>query len=203
MNKKIGLLGGSFNPVHYGHLILAQEAKEKFNLDQVYLIPNGNPPHKTPGNLLDGKLRLNMCQLAVQDSQGLGVLALEINNKSINYTVNTLEQLKQEQFENDELYFIVGADSILELKTWKNYKKIFKYTKFICAYRPNYDLIKLEEKIDDYSKKFNATIYLLNMSLVDISSTQIRQLINEGKSIQGLTPEPVINFIEENNLYKK
>jgi nicotinate-nucleotide adenylyltransferase len=190
--KRIGILGGTFNPVHFGHLAIAAAAKDQAKLDLVIFIPARVPPHKNPENLIDPKLRYMMTELAISDKKGYAISEIEIENETISYSVETLKQLK-EIYPQAELFFIIGSDTVPELKTWRLINEIFKLCCFIVAKRPDFT------EFDNSELPEGALI--LNGVYPDISSRKIRQLLKQGLNVDELVPEPVIRYIKQHRLY--
>ncbi|MFH1061334.1 MAG: nicotinate-nucleotide adenylyltransferase [Candidatus Omnitrophota bacterium] len=191
--KRIGILGGTFNPVHFGHLAIAAAAKEQAKLDLVIFIPARVPPHKNPQNLIDSKLRYEMTQLAISDNKEYTISNIEIKKETVSYSVETLKQIKK-IYPQAEIFFIIGSDSVPELKTWRLINEIFKLCCFIVAKRPDF------ERFDNSDLPNSAVI--LNGIYPNISSTRIRELLKQGLAVEDLVPEPVIKYIKENKLYK-
>jgi len=187
---KIGILGGTFNPVHIGHLILAEEVLEKLRLDRVIFIPANLPPHKDNVDIASPNLRLKMIKSAIKGNKNFAVSEIEIKRPGRSYTIDTLRTLK-EKYPKDELFFIIGSDLLKYLNEWKDLNEIMNMVKFIAATRPGYPL----ENIPSY-------IQTLKIRAVDISGFSVRQCIKEGKSFRYLVPEPVFNFIKKNKLYR-
>lgn len=188
---KIGILGGTFNPVHIGHLILAEEAREKLSLDKVIFIPANLPPHKDDVDIADPQARLRMLKLAVKGNKHFTVSDIEIKRSGRSYTIDTIKALK-DKYKNDELYFIIGSDLLKYLEGWKDLNEIFKIVKFIAATRPGYPL----ENIPAYIKT-------LGIRAVDISGFSVRECVKEGKSFRYLVPEAVFEYINKTKLYGK
>ena len=187
---KIGILGGTFNPVHIGHLILAEEAREKIGLDKVLFVPAHLPPHKDASCVASAKDRYEMVRLAIRGNKFFEVSDIEVKRKGPSYTIDTLKELKRD-FPGDELYFIIGSDLLTYLDDWKDLAEILKMIKFVVATRPNYPL----EKIPSY-------IRTVAIRAVDISAFEVRNCIKEGKSFRYLVPEPVFDYIAAKKLYK-
>lgn len=190
--KRIGILGGSFNPVHFGHLAIAVAAKEQVDLDLVLFIPARIPPHKNSQNLIDPKLRYEMTQLAIADNEDFNISNIEIAKETVSYSVETLNSIK-ETYPQGELFFIIGSDSVGELKTWRMIDEIFKLCRFIVARRPDF------ENFEEFALPSSAII--LDGLYPDISSTHIRDCLKQGLSVERLVPDLVIRFIKENKLY--
>lgn len=187
---KIGILGGTFNPTHIGHLILAEEAREKLGLDKIIFVPANLPPHKDNGDIARAGERLKMLKLAVKGNKYFGASEIEIKRQGRSYTIDTIREFKK-RFPSDELYFIIGSDLLKYLDAWKDLGEINKMVKFVAATRPGYPL----ESIPPY-------IQTLKIRAVDVSGFQVRQCIKEGRSFRYLVPEAVFNFINKNKLYR-
>jgi len=204
-NLKIGIMGGAFNPIHYGHMVTAQEALKQFALDKVIFIPTGKPPHKTSGILANAEDRYLMTVIATASNQDFIVSRIEIDRKGKSYTINTLRQLKEIFGDNATLYFITGADAILEILTWKNTGEIINLCKFIAATRPGYDITKIEDlrkKLFKNLKDSRDNIFLMEIPALAISSTDIRRRIKQNSTIDYLLPEGVCNYLLKHELYK-
>lgn len=199
---KLGVYGGSFDPVHYGHLLLAETCREACGLDEVWLVPNANPPHKRGATLTPVRQRLEMLELALGDAPGLRVSAIEAERDGLSYTVETLEQLHRERPER-ELYFLMGADSLQDLPTWREPERICQLATLLIVGRPGMsipDLSVLEQylapdRIDAVRRHY------VEMPLIALSSTDLRQRIRSGKSIRFRTPRAVEEYIRYHHLY--
>lgn len=187
---KIGILGGTFNPIHIGHLILAEETREKLKLDKVIFVPAYLPPHKDNSVIAQAVVRLAMVRLAIRANKYFLASDIEIKRSGRSYTIDTLVEFKKE-YPKDELYFIIGSDLLTYLDEWKELLEIIKMVKFIVATRPGYPL----EKIPSY-------ISTVAIRAVDISGFEIRRAIREDKSFRYLVPEVVFNYINRNKLYR-
>ncbi len=187
---RIGILGGTFNPVHIGHLILAEEVREKLFLDNVIFVPANIPPHKVSEDIIAPEDRFNMLKLAVRGSKYFSVTDLETKRSGYSYTIDTIRQLKKTYFK-DELYFITGSDLLTYLNDWKDLNEIIGMVKFVVATRPGYPL----EKIPAYIKT-------LAIRAVDISAFEIRQAIKHKRSFRYLVPEAVSQYIIKKRLYQ-
>ncbi|MBU0599640.1 nicotinate-nucleotide adenylyltransferase [bacterium] len=191
--KKIGILGGTFNPIHNGHLSLASQAKEKFSLDKVIFIPSALPPHKEEDSLLDSSNRYLMTILATSDNDDFIVSDIEIKRGGRSYTLDTLKEIKKIYGEETTIYFITGCDVISEINTWKEVESLFKLCTFIVANRPGYSL-KIEECYSRHIKE-------LIIPGLDISSTRIREKIKHKESVKYLVPDLVYKHLVNYNLY--
>ncbi|MCH5274221.1 MAG: nicotinate-nucleotide adenylyltransferase [Lachnospiraceae bacterium] len=199
--KKIGIMGGTFNPIHTGHLLLAQEALEEAKLTQVCFLPSGVSYLKKDDHILDAVHRLHLTELAVSDNPNFSVSDMEIKRSGNTYTCDTLKQLNEEQPETD-FYFILGADCLFSMETWYHPEEIFSSCKILAAVRDDLKLSDLEEKADELRNRFDAEIFLLHLPRIDISSTDIRERLKAGKSIQYMVPEAVRDYILQNHLYQ-
>jgi nicotinate-nucleotide adenylyltransferase len=201
---KVGIMGGTFNPIHYGHLVTAEEALKQFKLDKVIFVPTGMPPHKTSGVLAEAEDRYLMTVIATASNADFLVSRIEIDNLETSYTIDTLKRFQEIFKEKVTLYFITGADAILEILTWKNPVEITNLYKFIAATRPGYDISKIEDlKKKLYSHPADAKdhIFLMEIPALAISSTDIRKRIRTKKPIKYLMPEGAVNYILKHGLY--
>jgi len=187
---KIGILGGTFNPIHIGHLILAEEVREKLKLDKVIFVPTYFPPHKDNSDIAQACARLAMIKLAIKGNRYFLASDIEIKRDGRSYTIDTLKEFKR-IYPQDELYFIIGSDLLKYLDDWKDLQEIIKMVKFIVATRPGYPL----EKIPSY-------ISTIPIRAVDISGFEIRRAIKEDKSFRYLVSEAVLKYINKKRLYR-
>lgn len=199
--KKIGIMGGTFNPIHYGHLMIAENAAAQYELDKVLFIPNKNPPHKANGELLDAVCRCRLVALAIADNETFELSLIEVESDEVSYTYRTLTKLKENAPEN-QYYFIMGADSLLEFDTWKNPHIICKQAVILAAVRDGMDETALHERINILRKKYGAEIYGLSSPNLLVSSHDIRKRVREGRTIRYLLPEQVREYIEKEKLYR-
>ena len=197
---KIGLMGGTFNPIHQGHLIISEYIRVRFPLDKIIFIPSGTPPHKEELKTVSAEHRYNMVSLAIETNPYFNISSVEVNRKGKSYTVDTITELKK-LYPMEDLYFIVGADTIYEFTKWKDYENLLRMTKFIVIGRYGLNVENNIEKIKELNQKYNAQILYMNGPLVDISSTDIRNRISEKESIKYIVPEKVEEYINENRLY--
>jgi len=222
---RLGIFGGTFNPVHYGHLRVAEEARFKNALDKVIFIPSGSPPIKT-SELADASLRYLMTRLATASNPDFILSDIELRQTGKSYTVNTIQRLR-EIYTGDELFLILGIDAFLDMAVWRQPEKIISIVDFIVVTRPGFDIPDVfkspyivqepafSANIKEKSQEFFATksykvsfrlisgrsLTLLNITPIGISSTDIRGLVMDGKSIKYLLPEKVERFIYEHNIY--
>jgi nicotinate-nucleotide adenylyltransferase len=187
---KIGILGGTFNPVHIGHLILAEEAREKLGLDKIIFVPTSMPPHKDNLNIASANDRLKMLKLAVASNKYFSVSDIEIKRQGRSYTIDTVKELKA-KYSRDELYFIIGSDLLKYLKDWKDLDQILSLVKFVAATRPGYALEQIPQPIQT-----------LPIRAVDVSGFEVRQCVAANKSFGYLVTDKVFDYIKKRKLYK-
>ena len=195
---KIGLFGGTFDPIHIGHMILMENVINNLDLDKIYVLPNSNPPHKLENKKTALNLRLKMVNETIKDNSKLEINDYDYRDNEIHYTFNTINYFKK-SYPNDEFFFIMGEDSFLDIEKWKNYKEILKENLIIFKTYSNKNF-SLISKINQV-RKYNKNIYLIDNIALDISSTLIRNLVKENKSIRYLVNDEVINIIKEEKLY--
>ncbi|HEY5537254.1 MAG TPA: nicotinate-nucleotide adenylyltransferase [Acetobacterium sp.] len=200
MKEKIGLFGGSFNPIHTGHLLLAESARDQYELDRVLFIPTGNNPFKISLDDISREHRLNMVELAIKDNPYFEVMTHEIDQTGITYTIDTIEEIKK-SFPNSDFYFITGADLMFEITLWKGAPELLKSVKFITTFRPGYSHEKLDARIEELQEIYDASIYKLYSSEMDITSSEIRSRVKNGYSIRYLLPKAVEEYIYKEKLY--
>lgn len=199
---KIGIMGGTFDPIHNGHLMLAREALCQFRLDQIWFMPNGNPPHKSKQSIQSDIIRrTDMTRLAIRESSRFRLQLYETNRKEISYTYKTLEHFS-ERYREHSFYFIVGADSLFAIENWFHPERIFRKCTVLAACRDDIDTHeKMQKQILLLKEKYHADIHILDAPLMNVSSHELRTMIQEGKSISEYVPEAVENYIREENLY--
>lgn len=200
-NKKIGILGGSFDPIHNGHLSIAQSAYKDFSLDEVWLIPAGHSPNKDEDKMTSAAVRAEMTKLAVQDIPYFKVSAYEIEKEGTSYTYLTLSDLK-EQYPETTFYFIMGADSLDYFDAWKHPEIICQKAIILVAVRDDMDLEDIQKKISHIQSLFHAEIYPLPCPKVDISSSGIRADLAKGFVPEEELPQGVLRYIQEKKLYQ-
>lgn len=200
-NKKIGILGGSFDPIHNGHLAIAMSAYRDFKLDEVWLIPAGHSPNKEEEKMTNATIRAEMVALAAQDIPHFKLSTYEIDKEGTSYTYLTLSDFK-EQFPETMFYFIMGADSLDYFDKWSHPEIICQKAVILVAVRDDMDLDDIQKKIAHIKELFHAEIYPLSCQKVDISSSEIRANLLNGKDICEMVPQAVAAYIAEHNLYK-
>ncbi|CCO07907.1 nicotinate-nucleotide adenylyltransferase [Desulforamulus hydrothermalis] len=198
--QKICLMGGTFDPIHYGHLVVAEEVRQKFNLPKVLFIPAARPPHKTDQDITDATHRVNMVRLAVASNPYFAVSTLEVARQGLSYTIDTVRQIKQ-LYQTEKIYFITGADAVLQIINWKEAAQLLSMCTFIAATRPGYNLNNLQSSLASLPQDIIERILPLEVPALSISSSDIRQRVREGRSIKYLLPEAVEAYIFKNRLY--
>lgn len=199
---KIGIMGGTFDPIHNGHLALATYAAENFALDEVWFMPNGNPPHKDSEDIESlTKHRVEMVKLAIKQDTRFMLQLYEVERKEINYSYLTMEHFKQ-QYPEHHFYFIIGADSLFAFESWKCPDKLLQTCTLLAAYRDGMEESQMHEQIQYLNEKYHADVRLINMPDVDISSTEIRDRLKQGETIQDMVPKNVFDYIEQHKLFK-
>jgi nicotinate-nucleotide adenylyltransferase len=199
---RIGISGGTFDPIHIGHLIAAEDIREKFRLDKVIFIPSGNPPHKDLKKVADSNVRFSMVQSAVSTNSHFEASRIEIDREGYTYTVDTLTELKNKYGDSAKLLFIIGADVVLDLLNWRSYERVFKFCEFIATLRPGYHRDKFDKEIKLLNERYGAVVHTVQAPLIEVSSTEVRERVSAGKSIKYLVPETVEEMIREQGLYK-
>jgi len=203
---RIGVMGGTFNPIHYGHLVTAEEALYQFKLDKVIFMPAGKPPHKRDSEILPPEERYLLTVIATASNPDFVVSRLEIDRKGLTYTIDTLLELHQIYGPRADLFFITGADAVWELLTWKDADKLLELTEFIAATRPGYSLEKFKKlhvlPEGKAGEKLRPKVSIMEIPALAISSTDIRQRVREGRPIRYLVPEGVASYIYKCGFWK-
>ncbi len=198
--KMIGIMGGTFNPIHNGHLFLAENAYEQMGLEQIMFMPSKNPPHKMKPEKVTDAQRAEMIALAIEDNPHFVLSTMELERDGFTYTADTLELLAKEHPEA-RYHFIVGADSLFMMDQWKDPQKIFDLCTVVAAARDGVDLEKLSAQADYLKERFHGDILLVEMPMMQISSENIRKRAAGGQSLRYYLPDRVITYINENQLY--
>ncbi len=196
-------MGGTFNPIHNGHLIIAEDVREQFHLDRVLFIPSGQPPHKPDTEVINAQYRYEMVRMAVESNPFFEASRIEVDRNGLTYTINTLQELKRTYGEGVDLYFIIGADVAGELVTWREFRQVFQMCEFIAILRPGHDKLAFENTIEKNRKDFGVRIWQAQSRLVDISSSDIRKRCERDESIKYLVPDNVEEYIRRSGLYRK
>jgi nicotinate-nucleotide adenylyltransferase len=200
---RTGILGGTFNPVHMGHLVLAQNAMEAFDLSSVVFVPCAAPPHKDHTGLLPGHHRVAMLEAALEDNLDFEVSEVETIRENISYTIDTVKELKR-KYPESELFFIIGSDSLVELYSWRKIDELLELCTFVTVIRPGIDTEEILKKDLGVNKEHQKELRsnIVQGHAMDISSSDIRHRVAEGMSIKYLVPSSVEMYIAEHNLYK-
>jgi len=199
--KRIGILGGTFNPIHKGHLALAVAAREEFALDKIIFLPSGKPPHKDK-EIADKEDRYNMVKLAIRGNPDYTISRLELDREGYSYAVDTFNMLKKAFGKSVKLFYIMGLDSINEILSWKKPLELFKLCEFIVGTRPGTRVrtFKRLTKFPPLQKEVDK-IHLIELK-EDISASDIRQKIKKGKSVEKIVPKAVLDYIKKKGIYK-
>ncbi|MDZ4170315.1 MAG: nicotinate-nucleotide adenylyltransferase [Coriobacteriia bacterium] len=198
---RLGIMGGTFDPIHYGHLVTAEEALVQFNLDRVVFMPTGQPAMKSDQNVSAVEHRYLMTVLATAANDDFDVSRLEVDRPGVTYTVDTLEALRDVHGPQTDLFFITGADAVWEIVAWKDAERVAALATFIAATRPGYDLTGALRAHEDAATGFR--IEHLEVPALAISSTDLRRRVAARRPIRYLTPDPVVTYIEKNGLYRE
>ena len=199
---KIGILGGTFDPIHNGHLMLGEYAYRQFDLDLIWFMPNGNPPHKSNDSIeSQTKNRVEMVKRAISGTEYFSLQPYEVETKEVHYSYKTMDYFKK-SYPEHEFYFIIGADSLFSIEKWVHPEILLKKCVILAAYRDEKGTEEMLAQIAYLNQKYQADIRLLNTPNVDISSSEIREKLKRGQSIQEIVPDTVYAYIEENQLYR-
>lgn len=212
---KIGIFGGTLNPVHFGHLRTAEEVREAFSLDQVLFVPSAFPPHKRREEVESPLQRIEMTRIAIDGNPFFDLSDMEVRRGGFSYSVDTVDEVKNNR-PDAEIYFILGVDAFFEIDSWKDYRRFLSLCNFIIVTRPGYEKRSLGESLPlevrrdfcydaakgSYSHTSGHCLYFLEVTLLDISSTDIRRRLKAGRSVKYLLPPNVEEYIIKNALYK-
>lgn len=200
---KIGIMGGTFDPIHIGHLLLGEFAYEDFGLDEIWFLPNGNPPHKeTADTGTSLEHRIEMIRKAIEGVPHFRLNLHEANTEEHSYTYQTMQEFNQ-MFPEHEFYFILGADSLFSIEQWKYFREIFPTCTILAAMRDDKDAREMQRQILYLTEKYGARIRLLQAPLLEISSTVIRDRASRDLGVRYMVPDSVAEYIRTNHLYKK
>ncbi len=213
-DSRIGVFGGTFNPIHLGHLRIAEEISEVLGLGKVLFIPASDPPHKEVDGMVGGELRLRMVELAIEDNPRFEASSMELDRGGTSYTVETLRELKAAR-EGVEITLIIGADSYNDISTWRASEEIFTLAHVAVVGRPGSATKKLadtlpvevagkfwyDENLNGYASSYGNTVYFPATTMLDISSTAVREMVSSGASVRYLVPDAVARFIAAERLY--
>jgi nicotinate-nucleotide adenylyltransferase len=214
---KWGLLGGTFDPIHFGHLRAAEEMLQIFNLNRVIFVPSSRPPHKLEAQITSFYHREQMVRLAIEGNVSFSFSDVENIREGKSYSVETVEYILNKYMEDLELYFIVGQDAFQAITTWKEWEKLLLLCNFAVMTRPGYEnkglggvlpddfaaRFKYDKKIDGFKGPTGHAIYFRNVTFLDIASSRIKEMFRTGQSVRYLMPDVVRQYIAKNSLYKK
>lgn len=200
--NRIGILGGTFNPVHCGHIEIAKIALYEFSLGEVVFLPLGLPPHKKDEYIAPPESRLEMLKLAMEGEKRFSINTIELYREGYTYTVDTLEILTRENKKAD-YYYIIGADTLFELRTWRYFERVFCLTSFICVLRPGQDDKEVKQYAERLNEQYGYKFFVASEKGPDISSSYIRESAANRRLKSGLLPEKVSRYIEKQQLYYK
>jgi len=200
--KRIGILGGTFDPVHYGHIALAEDAVREANLDEVVMIPARIQPFKQDREYASGEDRFNMLALAAGKNDHVTVSRYELEQEGVSYTYLTLRHMQEFFGEDTRLFFITGTDSFLKIDTWRNAEELLTKYSYIIGTRPGYRQDEYREALQRITDTYGTEVISMHKTELDISATQIRELVAAGKPIDELVPPEVNRYIEEHGLYR-
>ena len=193
--KDFAILGGTFDPIHIGHLFIAESVRQAYDLEKIIFIPSGNPPHKDDYSITNKKHRYLMTVLATLSNDYFEVSNIEYNKETPTYTIDTIKEIKSICDKDANIYFIIGADSLFELHTWKNYKELIEICQFIVVGRGDFSKADLIKRIESLKKEYEAKISYLDIPVNEISSTTIRNYRKANRSIKYLVCENVEKYI--------
>jgi len=204
--KRLGIFGGTFDPIHTGHLRVAEEVQEKLHLEKILFIPSHLPPHKEERRVSDSEHRVRMASLAIEGHPCFEVSRIEVKRKGTSYTIITLQELKKIH-PHSEFYLIMGIDQLIEIETWKDPQEIFSLSKVVVMNRPGFSergLLEIQKLLLTMGiRDWKSKLLSLKVTPIPISSTMIRQRMSQGESIEGLVPKKVEEYIREKGLYTK
>ncbi len=191
---KKGIMGGTFDPIHLGHLVTAEEVRDYFQLDEVVFVPSARPPHKIGQVITNPEHRYLMVVLATITNPYFRVSRIELERVGPSYAVDTLRYYREFWGSESEIYFITGADAFAQISSWNNPDELFRLCTFVAATRPGYKMVSMEEK-------YRQRVKMIEVSALAIASSEIRRRVKKGESIKYLVPEAVENYIKKNGLY--
>ena len=197
---RLGVLGGTFDPIHTGHLIAAETVRERCRLDRVLFVPAGTPPHKPAGEVTPARHRYLLTCLATLNNPFFEVDRVDLDREGPSYTLETIRALKR-KYREAELFFIMGADSLLDLPSWHEPAALLASCRFIVTTRPGWDLAEAEERLGSLFAENKERIEFVEIPGIEISSSEIRRRIAQGASVRYLVPDLVLRYIEEHRLY--
>ncbi|HEY8449087.1 MAG TPA: nicotinate-nucleotide adenylyltransferase, partial [Bacillota bacterium] len=199
---RIGILGGTFDPIHYGHLIVAEAARTALALDSIVFVPCGQPPHKDPCAITAAEHRYLMTVLATSERRRFRVSRIELDRPGPSYTVDTLREFQRTDGRGAELYFIVGADAFLQMPSWKSPEEVMRLARIVVVNRSGHNGEQLAERLQALQPSLRQRVEIVPSVPIHISAHELRQRLRRGISIRGYVPPPVLTYIEEHALYR-
>lgn len=199
--RRVGIYGGTFDPPHLGHLMAAQTVLEAWQLHEVVFIPSGTPPHKDTAQVTAARHRYLMTMLATLDNPKFSTSRMELDRPAASFTVDTLRELKRQYKDQAELFFILGVDALLELPTWKEPDQVLQLCHMVVVSRPGYDESTIAERLGDLYRQYGHRILLTDMPALEISASDVRSRLQEGRSIRYMVPDMVREYIISHGLY--
>ena len=199
--KKLAIMGGTFDPIHIGHLMTAEEVRTEFDIDQVIFIPTGQPPHKDAERVTHSEHRYLMTVLATIENPHFNVSRIEIDRPGETYTVDTIEKIIETYGADIRIYFITGADAVHEILTWERVEDLMKICEFVAVTRPGYKRRQLKATVEELKESFECKVHYLEVPALAISSSDIRKRVEKYKPIQYLVTQPVEQYIQKFKLY--
>lgn len=197
--QRLGLMGGTFDPIHYGHLALAEGARLRFGLERVLFIPAGRPPHKRDQHPNEAQHRAAMVELAIADNPAFALSRAELERQGYSYSIDTVRQLQQAYGPETQIFFITGADAILELDTWYQAEQLVQCCTFVAGTRPGFDLAGL----DKLPAEWRQQIHCFSLPALAISASELRRRAAAGESLRYLLPDQVLAYIRRHGLYRR
>lgn len=198
--RKVGIMGGTFNPIHTVHLMLAEAAYEQFQLDKIIFLPSKRPAYKPQSEIVEEEHRYRMIELAIEDNPHFSVSDMEFHREGNTYTADTLTEMT-EKYPDTEFYFIIGGDSLFQLEKWYQPEVVMEKSHIVAAQRGDKDNELMLHKIAELNKKYEAKIDLLQVPMMEVSSRMLRERVKEGQSIRYFLPEAVRSYIDKNGFY--
>ncbi|MCA9075603.1 MAG: nicotinate-nucleotide adenylyltransferase [Planctomycetaceae bacterium] len=198
---RLGIYGGTFDPVHYGHLLLAEQCREQCALDEVWFVPAGVPPHKQGDGITPAKDRINMLDFALAGMPEFSISRIEVDREGPSYTVDTLQHLVDAD-DSRELFLLIGADSLTDFPTWREPQRILELATLVAVNRGDFDEQQLRADVERLGSQATDRVRFVEMPGVDISATDIRDRAKAERSLRFLTPRPVVHYIVEHGLYR-
>ena len=202
MAYKIGIMGGTFNPIHIGHLIIAENAYEEYQLDKIWFMPSKRPPHKENKEIVSENDRLKMIEMAIENNSHFSLSTIELERDGTTYTIDTIKYLI-DNFPENEYYFIIGADSLFQLTSWNQAEELFKLVPFLVATRDEASYKEMQSYAKILADNYGTRISFLTTPNIEISSSMIRKKVQQNKSISYFVPDCVQKYILFHKLYEK